>query len=106
MHLYGLDIGSLNHSVKFIDGFVDSMAVVMDERIREHVQEIDRVTGRKRVFEFAADKVTELHTTGDVVGMLIMTEEGEIKPVFVDYLLVTQHIGHALMKQIYKETFV
>ncbi len=58
------------------------------------------------MFAFAADKVTELHRTGDVVGMLILTEEGEIKHVFIDYLLVTQHTGHALMKQIYEETFV
>jgi hypothetical protein len=31
LHLFGLDIGSINHSVKFIEGFVDIMAVVMDK---------------------------------------------------------------------------
>ena len=58
------------------------------------------------MFVFAADKVTELHMTGDVVGMLIMTEKGVIKTIFVDCLLVTQHTGHALMRHIYEDTFV
>ncbi len=34
LHLAGLDIGSMNHSVKFIERFVDSMIVVMDKKIR------------------------------------------------------------------------
>jgi len=75
-----LDIGSMNHSVKFIEGFVNIMEVVMDGRIRDHIRAIDEVTCRKRLFAFAADRALELHRTGDVVGMLIMTEEGVIKP--------------------------
>ncbi len=38
--------------------------------------------------------------------MLIMTEEGELKALFADYLLVADHTGEALMRQIYDETFV
>ncbi len=38
--------------------------------------------------------------------MLIMTEEGELKDVFADYLLVTGYTGEALMGQIYDETIV
>ena len=106
LHLSGLDIGSMNHFVKFIEGFVDSMEVVMDRKIRDHIHGIDHVTCRKRLFAFAADKVTELHMTGDAIGMLIMTEEGELKPLFIDYLLVTKHTGHALMSDIYYETFI
>jgi len=37
---------------------------------------------------------------------LIMTEAGEIVPIFVDYMLVTQHTSHALMREIYEKTFV
>jgi hypothetical protein len=59
-----------------------------------------------RVFGFAADKVNELHMTSDDVATLIITEEGETKHVFVDYLVVTQHTGYARMRQIYEETFV
>ena len=96
----------MNHSVKFIERFVDNMEALMDRRIRDHNNAIDKVTGRKRVFAFAADKVTELPMTEDVVGMLIMTEAGEIKPLFIDYLLVTQQAGHALIREIYEKTFV
>ena len=60
----------------------------------------------KRVFAFAADKVIELLRAGDARGMLIITEAGDIKPLFVDYLLLTQHIGNALMKGIYEKTIV
>ena len=88
-HLDGLDIGSLNHSVKFIEGSMDNMEVVMDGRIRDHIHAIDTVIGRKGLFAIAADNVTELHMPGNVVGMLIMTEERVIKSIFVDYLLVT-----------------
>jgi hypothetical protein len=105
-HLAGLDIGSMNHSVKFIQGFVDSMDDVMDMRIREHLHAVDDVAGRKRLFAFAADKVTKLHRTGDAIGLLITTEEGEVKPIFIAYLLVTQHTGYALMREIYEKTFV
>jgi len=38
--------------------------------------------------------------------MLIMTQEGELKTIFLDYLLVTQHTGHALVREIYEETSV
>jgi hypothetical protein len=96
----------MNQSVKFIEGFVDSMEVVMDRIIRDHIHAIDEVTSRKRLFAFAANKVTVLHKTGDAVGMVIMTEEGVIKPTFVDYLLVTQQPGYALMREIYEKTFV
>ena len=34
-----------------------------------------------------------------------MTKAGEIRPLFLEYLLVTQHTGHALMKEIYEKTF-
>jgi hypothetical protein len=92
--------------VKFIEGFVDNMTVAMDRKIREHLHAVDPVTCRTRLFAFAANKVTELRRTGDAIGMFIMTEEGELKAMFIDYLLVTKHTGHALMSKIYEETFV
>ena len=106
LHLAGLDIGSMNHSVRFVRGFVDSMEVVMDRGIRDHIHAVDHVTYRKRLFAFVADKVTELHRTGDAIGMMIMTEEGYLKHFFLDYILVTKHISHALMRETYEETFV
>jgi hypothetical protein len=96
----------MNHFVRFIKGFVDIMKFGMDKRIRDYIHDVDIVKGRKRLFAFAADKVTELHMTGDAIGMLIMPEEGEFKPIFLDFLLVTQHTGHGLMRGIYEETFV
>ncbi len=37
---------------------------------------------------------------------MIMTEEGALKVVFADYLLVNEQTGEALMGQIYNDTFV
>ena len=77
-----------------------SMEVLMDKRIWDYIHAVDPVKGRKRLFAFAADKAPKLHMTRDV-GILIMPEEGAIKHVFLDYLLLTQHIGHGLMGEIY-----
>jgi len=76
LHLAGMDIGCLNHSREFIRGFVESMTHVMDRKINEYVRGVDLITGRKRVLAFMADKGKELHRTGDVVALMIMTEEG------------------------------
>jgi len=91
LHLAGLDIGSMNHSVRFIKSFVDNMVVVMDNNIRNHIHAVDVVTCRERLFAFVKDKVTKLHRTEDAIGMVIMTEEGELKSIFLDYLLITNH---------------
>ena len=77
--------------MKFILGFVESMAHVMDRRINEYVRAVDQINGRTRVFASVADKVTGLHRAGDAVALMIMTEVGELKVVFADYLLVTGH---------------
>jgi hypothetical protein len=104
--LAGVDIGSLNHSREFIKAFVGSMTSVMDLRIQRHLHAVDTITGRNRIFAFMADKVTELHITGDAVALMIMSEGGELQAVFIDYLLVTRHTGLALMTHIYDKTFV
>ena len=96
----------MNHSREFIRGFVESMTHVMDRKINEYVRAVDPVIGRKRVFAFMADKVTEQHRTGDAVAVMIMTEEGELKVVFADYLLVTPHDGEALVGKIYDEASI
>ncbi len=49
------------------------------------------------MFSFMSNKVTELHMTGDVVGLLMMSEDGVLPSNFVDYLLVPQHTGVALL---------
>ena len=96
----------MNHSREFIRVFVESMTIMMDKRIKDHVRAIDPIRGRKRVFAFMADKVTELHRLGDEVTLLIMTEGGKLKVMFANYLLFTCHTGEALMGQIFDETFV
>ena len=88
LHLAGSDIGPLNHLRQFIRAFVGSMAIVMDKRIERHLHAVDAITGRKRIFAFMADKVTELHITRDAVVMMVMSSVGELQAVFVDYLLV------------------
>ncbi len=57
-HLAGLNIGSMNNSVNFIEGFVENMEAVTDRRIREQIHAIDTVPCPKRLFPFAVDKVT------------------------------------------------
>ncbi len=75
LHLAGLDIGSLNHSKEFIRLFVKSMRTTMDKRISDHLHEVDFITGRKRVFAFMVDNVTELHRTRDAVALMVMSKK-------------------------------
>jgi hypothetical protein len=89
LHLAGSDIGPLNHLRQFIRAFVGSMAIVMDKRIERHLHAVDAITGRKRIFAFMADKVTELHKTGDAAALMVMSEGGALQSIFCDYLLVT-----------------
>ncbi len=90
LHLGYLDNGSMNHFVRYIKRFLDSMEVVMDKRIRDYIHAVDPLTNRKRGFAFAADKIIELHKAGDAIGMLILKKEVELKHIFLDYLLVTK----------------
>ena len=53
-----------------------------------------------------ADKVTELHRTGDAVALMVMSKKRELQAIFVDCLLVTSHTGKALMTQIYDNILV
>ena len=106
LHLAGLDIGSLNHSRQFIRAFVGSMTVLLDQRISRHLHEVNAITGRKHVFAFMADKVTELHGTGDAVAVMAMSEIGELQAIFRDYLLVKEHTTQTLMTHIYDKTLV
>jgi hypothetical protein len=106
LHLAGNDIGSMNHSSRFIRGFVHSMINLMDKLISEHFDAIDPVTCRKRIFAFMADKVTELHRIGDAIALMLMPEKGELHAIFIDYLLVAGHTGDALNREIYDNTFL
>jgi hypothetical protein len=83
IHLAGLNIGSLNHSRQIITSFVGSMLVVMVQRILRHLHEVYAVAGRKRLFALMADKVTELHTIGDAIAVMVMSEVGELQAIFV-----------------------
>ncbi len=76
------------------------MQVMMEKNIRDHMHAVDLIIGRKRLFAVAVDNVNELRMTRDAIGMLIMMEEGELKHILLDYLLVTQHTRHALMRDI------
>jgi len=84
--------------VKFIERFVNTVTAVMERKFREHLNAVNHVTCRRRLFAFAADMVTQLHMTGDAIGMFVITEEGELKALFVVYVLVTKQIGHSLMR--------
>ena len=46
----------MNHSISFIREFVDSMGVVMDRSIRDHIHTVDNVIGRKRLFALLRTK--------------------------------------------------
>jgi hypothetical protein len=82
------------------------MTMVMDQRISRHWHKVDAVTGRKRLFAFMADKVTELHKTGDADAVMVMSEVRELQAIFCEYLLVKGHTSQALITDTYDKTLV
>ena len=88
-------VGRFNHSCKFAAKMVGAMYEVTIELLIEFIHSADPDTGRPRVFAATADKVTELHRTGQAIGLLFW-EDGEVKAFFADYLLARDGTGKGL----------
>ena len=71
----------------------------MLDRLRAWIRGIDPATGKPRLIALQADKVTELHRTGQAVGLIVM-EEGELKSSFFDYRHVKGHTGKDLARDL------
>lgn len=65
------------------------------DRIATYVQGIDPCTGRPRLFAMNADKVTEMHRTGQAIG-IVSFYKGELHSMFFDYRHVLGHTGSEL----------
>jgi hypothetical protein len=101
MHLSGGNVGSLNHSKAFIAELVPCIFKCTIERIKAYLHKTDPVTKRHQVFSLNADKVTELHRTGQAIGVITF-EEGELKALFVDYRHVLGHTGEEITEDIFE----
>jgi hypothetical protein len=100
-HLSGGLVGDINHSKAFMRDMVKSYHATTITNIKDFLHEIDPVTKQARVFAGNADKVTELHRTGQAMGVLFF-EEGKIKSAFHDYRLLNGHTGKCLMDDFYE----
>ncbi len=54
------------------------MRAAVDRIINDPLHEVDVITGRKRVFAFMADEVTDLHRSGDAVALMVITKMREL----------------------------
>jgi hypothetical protein len=81
-YLYGVRVGSINHSTEFISKLVPCMYAVTVERIKRYLHRTDPLTGKKQVFAVNADKATELHRTGQAIGAITF-EDGVLKAIFL-----------------------
>jgi hypothetical protein len=98
-YLSGGNVGTMNHSCRFITDFVPCLHKVAMERIATYLHRIDPATRRHQVFAINADKATELHRTGQAIGAITLVE-GELKPIFYDYVLVKGHTGDSLVHDV------
>ena len=91
--------------------FVESKTIVMDHRIERHLHAVGLVTRPKRILAFKADKVTELHRTREIVGLMIVSEGGELQAVFCRLPLGYMPYGESsyerdLRQDVYEEVAV
>ncbi|KAK3271656.1 hypothetical protein CYMTET_20009 [Cymbomonas tetramitiformis] len=82
-HLLGTRVGNLNHSRQFVVSFLNSLYYVAKQRAIQWFNSVDPATTHPVLFAVNADKTTEFHRTGQVVGALGF-DLGEIKAIFLD----------------------
>eukprot|EP00951_Prasinocladus_malaysianus_P016905 scaffold132378_cov43-Prasinocladus_malaysianus.AAC.1 len=98
-YLMGGRVGRFNHSSKFMRGMVQAMYDLTCRRVKRWLHSIDPLTGKPRLYSATADKVTEQHRTGQAIGILAF-DDGEVKALFVDYLLSKDATGAGLTKDL------
>lgn len=77
----GLNVGTKNHSRKFLPRIRKSMRAVLNETFMTLLTEPDPATKRPPAFAVMADKATLLHRTGQMVGIILMIA-GVLTPIF------------------------
>eukprot|EP00854_Cymbomonas_tetramitiformis_P008155 gene8155-9687_t len=81
--LLGTRVGNLNHGQDFVRGFLKSLYFVAKHRVVKLFKTVGPATPHLTVFAVNADKTTEFHRTGQVIGALGF-DIGEIKALFLD----------------------
>lgn len=81
----GVDIGDLNHGVKFVQLLRPVCAEVIDKRLTNFFHSIMPQTGRRPVAKVLADKGTWKHATRMICGMFTVVPDSEepLQAIFV-----------------------
>jgi hypothetical protein len=91
----GLNVGTKNHSRKFMPKLRESMHAVLIGSFTAVLTKPDPATKRLRPFAPIADKATVNRTTGQMTGLITMME-GELRAVFTATLLASEGTGAGL----------
>eukprot|EP00854_Cymbomonas_tetramitiformis_P016747 gene16747-19892_t len=111
-HLIGTNVGRYPHSRKWVAEMLPVFHSVLQEGVIKVLASNDPATNQPRVFDLAADKVTELRRTGQVIGILVMVS-GALQAIFLadppvveghDKVGVTDNIYNVVLKNQYKFT--
>ena len=93
-HYLGVQVGSMNHSEKFLTGFMESLHLEIIDSFMKFLRKPDVATNRQPPFALLADKVTENRRTGQTTGALVI-EKGVIKAFFLANPVVSKgHTGY------------
>ena len=95
VHDLGVDVGSKNHSRKFVPRLRHSMHAVIVESLQTLLATPMAATKRPPPFAVAADKATVFRRTGQMHAIMVMVE-GIITPIFASTLLSGDATGAGL----------
>ena len=81
----GIDVGTINHSRKFVASLLPSFLHVFRSRLKRFFAEpVASIGDRLRPFALMADKLTVKRVTQEAVGLIYLDEQvGELKALFV-----------------------
>ena len=95
LHSHGVDIGTKQHSRKFVPQLRESMHAVLAQSIQKLLEKPMDATQQPPPFAVAADKATVFRRTGQMHGILVMIN-GVIHAIFASTLIAGNSTGAGL----------
>ncbi len=102
LHKCGVDVGDINHSYKFPQKFLESVAQVVKDNVKDYVKKPLRQTGFAPPVKVLADKATYKHRTRQFVGLTSVIPDADdlLQYMFLWLPVVKVHTGKGVGQSI------
>ena len=96
-------MGDINHSTEFAANFLDSVAHIVREKIKEYLKSPLDQTGFKPPIKIVADKDTIKHRTRQIIALTTFFPDANdlIQTLYVSHPIVKHHKGQDVADHIH-----